>query len=138
MLTLTQPPRCRSRSIFANNWPFEAAFRDFPVFKHFDTDVIDADTHYDIQVDLPGVDKEDVNITLEDGVLTISGMRKSTETDGNDNYLKSERHVGKFSRSFKLPEEIDTNKVDASLANGVLSITVGKSEDTRPKRIEVK
>lgn len=128
----------RLSNLFNGEWPFDLSFRDCPTFRHFDCDVVDQANQYLVQVDLPGVSKEDVNIQLDKGILTISGIRKSDETQENENYCLSERKVGKFSRSLRLPEEIDATKVSASLDNGVLSISVPKSEKALPQKIAIK
>ncbi len=121
-------------SFFDDVWPF---IRNVPTFRHFDCDVVDQDKRYIITADIPGVKKEDITISLESGVLTISGMRKSDEVDDQD-YCMNERQLGRFSRSLRLPERVDDKNVDASLSNGVLIIHVPKAEEIQPKRIEIK
>jgi HSP20 family protein len=88
--------------------------------------------------DLPGVKDADVDISLQNGVLTISGTRNSEEkVEGEATYVY-ERQYGAFSRSFALPEVADPDKVEARLADGVLVLKVGKKSEARPRKIELK
>ncbi len=98
------------------------------------------DSAYYIEVDLPGVKKEDIEITTEDNVLTISGERKVRDEIKEDDYYKVESVYGTFSRSFTLPENVDVNKIEAKNENGVLEIVIPKKveEDKKPKKIEIK
>ena len=94
---------------------------------------------YYIEVDLPGVKKEDIDITTEDNVLTISGERKVRQEVKEDDYYKVESRYGKFSRSFNLPEDADVEKIEAHAENGVLEIVIPKkAEVTKVKKIAVK
>lgn len=101
-------------------------------------DVREDDGHYYVEADLPGFSKEDVEVTFEDGVLTLSGERKDEESDQDANYHHTERRTGKFSRSVRLPEGVKQDTLGARLKDGVLTITVAKVEETKPRRIEVK
>ena len=98
------------------------------------------DNAYYVEVDLPGVKKEDIDITTEDNVLTISGERKLKEESKEEDYYKVESVYGKFSRSFTLPENVDVSKIEAKNENGVLEIVIPKKveEDKKPKKIEIK
>ncbi len=95
---------------------------------------------YHIEVDLPGIPKEDIEISTEDNVLTISGERKLKEEKKEEDYYKVESVYGKFSRSFTLPEKIDTSAIQAEYNDGVLEITIPKlkEEEKQPKKIEIK
>ncbi|MBN1980760.1 MAG: Hsp20/alpha crystallin family protein [Chitinivibrionales bacterium] len=102
-------------------------------------DITEENDAYLIKADLPGVEKKDIKITIDDGVLTISGERKNEKKEfkkGTYNYY--ERSFGSFIRSFALPENIDQTKVDAHYTNGTLELTLKKSEVSKPKAIEVK
>jgi HSP20 family protein len=102
-------------------------------------DVREDDKHYFIEADMPGFNRDDINVTLENATLTISGERKREETRKDDNYHIVERSAGKFSRSFSLPAgSIKESDLTASLKNGVLLITIGKSDNVQPRKIEVK
>ena len=94
----------------------------------FDVDVREDEDRYTIEANLPGVDKDGVEVTFEDGVLTIEGeVRRDDERQGANFHLR-ERCVGKLSRSFRLPAEADSEKVKATLADGVLTVTVEKDD----------
>ena len=88
------------------------------------------------RVELPGMRKEDIEISLQDGMLTISGERKS-ETAESDKAERTERYVGKFRRSISLPAQVDSNKVTANYRDGVLTVTLPKAEEAKPKQIQV-
>ena len=87
-------------------------------------------------VELPGMRKEDIEISLQDGMLTITGERKS-ETPEGDKAERTERYVGKFRRSISLPTQVDANKVTASYRDGILTVTLPKAEEAKPKQIKV-
>ena len=95
---------------------------------------------YHVELDLPGIKKEDIEITTEDNVLTISGERKLKEEAKEEDYYKVESLYGKFSRSFTLPEKIDVENIYAESSDGVLEVIIPKlkEEDTKPKKIEIK
>ena len=94
---------------------------------------------YYIEVDLPGVKKEDIKVDLKDGTLTISGERKFKEEVKEEDYYKIETAIGKFSRTFTLPEDADAENIDAKSQNGVLEIVIPKvKKEESVKTIEVK
>jgi HSP20 family protein len=89
-------------------------------------------------VELPGMKKEEIEISLHDGTLTISGERKSESTNGNgEKAERTERFVGKFRRSIALPVQVDANKVSATYRDGILTVTLPKAEEAKPKQIQV-
>lgn len=96
------------------------------------------DKGYYIHADLPGVDKKDIHVDFKDGVLTISGERKFKEEINEKDFYKMESYYGKFQRSFTVPEDIDSNKIDAVTENGVLNITIPKAAPKESKKIEIK
>jgi HSP20 family protein len=87
-------------------------------------------------VELPGMRKEDIEISLHDGTLSIGGERKSLSSNG-DKAERSERYVGSFRRSISLPARVDVNKVSATYRDGILTVTLPKAEEAKPKRIDV-
>jgi len=95
---------------------------------------------YHVELDLPGIKKEDINVDVNDNVLTISGERKLKEEAKEEDYYKVESLYGKFSRSFTLPEKIDVENIHAESSDGVLEVIIPKlkEEDTKPKKIEIK
>ncbi|HZL43408.1 MAG TPA: Hsp20/alpha crystallin family protein [Verrucomicrobiae bacterium] len=90
-----------------------------------------------IVMELPGMKKEDIDISLHNGSLTISGERKNEEKYGDAEVYRAERFVGKFQRSVTLPAPVSADKVTAQYKEGVLTITLPKSEEAKPKQIEV-
>ena len=88
------------------------------------------------RVELPGMRKEDIEISLQDGMLTIAGERKS-ETPEGEKAERTERYVGKFRRSVSLPTQVDANKVTANYRDGILTVTLPKAEEAKPKQIKV-
>lgn len=93
---------------------------------------------YVFKADLPGIKEEDLNVELTGNRLTIGGKRESEKKEDNESYHLYERSFGSFNRSFTLPEEVNSNKVDAHLQQGVLTVTVLKSPEAKPQKIEVK
>jgi HSP20 family protein len=87
-------------------------------------------------VELPGMRKEDIEISLQDGMLTISGERKE-EYGKEDGATRSERSTGKFRRSITLPTRVDANKVNATYKDGILTVTLPKAEEAKPKQIQI-
>lgn len=87
-------------------------------------------------VELPGMRKEDIEISLHDGMLTIGGERKAQKGEG-DNAARTERFTGKFRRSVTLPTRVDANKVSATYKDGILTVTLPKAEEAKPKQIQV-
>jgi HSP20 family protein len=101
-------------------------------------DVSESDDRFEVKVDLPGLDPKDVNVTFEDGMLTISGKRQFESEDKGETWHRVERGFGTFARSIRLPQTADTEKIEASFDKGVLAVIVPKSERAKPKTIEVK
>ena len=95
---------------------------------------------YHVDVDLPGVKKEDINIDVKENVLTISGERSSKEETKEEGYYRVESSFGKFQRSFTLPENVDVEDINASTSDGVLEVVIPKlkAEKQESKKIEVK
>jgi HSP20 family protein len=94
---------------------------------------------YYIELDVPGMKKEDIEITAEENMLTISGERKRLEEAKEDYYYQVESHYGTFSRSFTLPQKVDIEKIEAHFENGVLEVVIPKlsPEATQPKKIHI-
>ena len=97
----------------------------------------DADK-YIVHAELPGVDKKDVKITIQDNVLSFRGEKKQEEEKEDKNYHRIERSYGSFYRSFTLPSTVLSDKIEASYADGILTISLPKAEEAKPKEIEVK
>jgi len=101
-------------------------------------DIVEDENQFVIKAELPEIKKEEVHVTVDNGVLTISGERKFEKEEKNKRYHRVERSYGSFTRSFSLPEGADPGKVRAEFKDGVLQVYVQKSETARPNNIEVK
>jgi HSP20 family protein len=101
-------------------------------------DISESEGEYLIKAELPGVKKEDIKVTLQEGVLTIQGERKQEKEEKGKKYHRIERSYGTFMRSFTLPDSADDSKVSAEFKDGLLYLHVPKSEKAKPKAIEVK
>jgi HSP20 family protein len=99
-------------------------------------DVSETDDEMIVRLEVPGMDKKDININLSHGTLTVTGEKKQ-EKEEHETYHCTERCYGTFSRSISLPFEVDGDKVDASFKDGVLKIALPRSEAVKPKKIEV-
>ena len=100
-------------------------------------DIKESDNLFQINTDLPGLTKKDIKVSLKGDQLTISGERKRISDNENDHYYYRERSVGKFNRSFNLPESINKDKIQASFKNGILSVELEKHEEIVPKEMEI-
>jgi HSP20 family protein len=101
-------------------------------------DVAEHDDAYEVKVELPGVSKDDVKITMQNNILTIRGEKKQESESKNSGYHRMERTYGAFQRSFTLPSSVRADKVDAAYKDGILTITLPKAEEAKPKQIEVR
>jgi HSP20 family protein len=91
-----------------------------------------------LKADVPGVDEKDLDVSMHNGVLTVSGSRQSEERKEGESYALYERQYGSFTRSFSLPDMADGERIDAKLDNGVLTLTIGKKAEAKPKKISIK
>lgn len=105
-----------------------------------DTDVLETEDEVSVVAELPGMNPEDIDVSLENNVLTISGEKKEERKSGEENgtYHLSERRWGRFTRSFVLPREVDQDRIEANFDNGVLRVSIPKSEKARRRRIDIK
>ena len=100
-------------------------------------DLAETDDEFVLRADLPGLDKDDLEIEVKDNVLTISGERQAEHEDRKEGYHRVERSFGRFSRSLDLPEGIDASQVSADFERGVLEVRIPKPEERQPTRIEI-
>src|SRR5216110_2343517 len=100
-------------------------------------DITEDDKEYLIKAELPEMEKEDVKVTVENGVLTISGERKFEKEEKKKKYHRVERGYGSFVRTFALPEDADADRVKAQFKQGILEVHLPKNEKAKPKQIEV-
>ena len=128
---------------------FDGAFNDFlaPVGESeaYSTrawmppvDIRETEGELVLSAELPGLAKKDIEITVEDHVLTLSGERTFEKDVERENYHRLERSYGKFSRSFSLPRNVRTDKVNATFADGVLHIALPKTEESKPRKIDIR
>ncbi len=100
-------------------------------------DVYDNDDNIVIKAELPGIDKEGIEIDVKDRVLTLKGERSSESEVKDDNYYRRERSFGKFERAFTLPADVDPDKIKADYKDGVLKIDIPKPEEKKPRQITI-
>ena len=121
--------------LFDFSWPS----RDTGLFSGWSPtlDMHDDKDNLTVQLELPGMKKEEIDIALHDGVLTVSGERKMERENKEGETFRSERYFGKFQRSVTLPVAVDSGKVKASYKDGILTIDLPKTEEAKPKHIAV-
>jgi HSP20 family protein len=100
-------------------------------------DLLETEETYRIRLDVPGMSKDDLTINYQDNELTVSGERTSTRPEDGAKYVRVERPFGHFHRAFTLPQTVDAAGIEATYENGVLSISVPKTEDVKPRQIEI-
>jgi HSP20 family protein len=117
---------------------------DWPTFGRwtgFETPALDIhenDNAYTVALPLPGVNPDQINVRLQNGVLTVSGELPQPKVEGDAKVVVQERYYGKFSRSVSLPQSVDADKVEATYENGVLTLSLPKVPEAQPKMIAVK
>ncbi|TCO89113.1 heat shock protein Hsp20 [Chthoniobacter flavus] len=121
--------------LFDFSWPS----RDSGLFSGWSPalDVFDDKDNLVVKVELPGLNKDEINISLDKGVLTVSGERKQEHESKEGESFRSERYFGKFHRSVTLPATVDSTKVSASYKDGILTVDLPKAEEAKPKQIAV-
>ena len=100
-------------------------------------DLVEAEDHFVLKADLPGLAEGDVNIEVQDGTLTISGERKAEHEQREKGWYRVERAFGRFNRSLTLPDGVDPDRIAASFDHGVLEVRIPKPEQRKPRRIEI-
>jgi len=100
-------------------------------------DVSETDDHVIVKAEVPGMDKKDINITMSDGILTIRGEKKQEKEEEKENYRFVERSYGSFSRSLRVPNGVDGNKIEAGYKDGVLKVVIPKSGSEKSRKIEI-
>ncbi|MBD3233396.1 MAG: Hsp20 family protein [candidate division Zixibacteria bacterium] len=113
---------------------------DWPGFNHNwapPVDILENEDGISVMAEIPGIAKEDIKLTVKEGVLTICGEKKHEKPGEKDRYYRSERMYGSFCRSFSLPSNVDANKIKANYKDGVLQIQLPKVEEAKPKEIAI-
>ena len=100
-------------------------------------DLREGEGHYYAQLELPGMSKEEIKISLENNVLTIRGEKKQEQVDDNEEYRRVERSYGVFERCFRMPQEIRDGEIRAEMKNGVLKISIPNTEKVEPRQISI-
>ena len=118
-------------------WPVQSVLSKNGASWQPAVDIRETDDAYHVDVELPAVDPKDVGIELHGGVLQVSGERAWTQNDDTGHVHRSERRYGKFTRSFRLPEDADPESVRATAKDGVITIDIHKSAKSRPRTISV-
>lgn len=101
-------------------------------------DVAETENEVAVNVEIPGMDPKEFDISLKGGTLTIKGEKKQEKVEGEENYHLIERRYGTFTRSILLPQEVESDQISAAYKNGVLTVTVPKSEGSKRKEIKIK
>jgi HSP20 family protein len=101
-------------------------------------DIFETDNAIVLKAELPGMTEKDIDLTVDRNLLTIKGERQFENEVNKDNYHRVERAYGSFMRSFQLPATVDTTKVQAEQKNGILTVTLPKKEEEKPKKINIK
>ena len=122
------------KNMFHENW--EKSLNTMTNWKP-EIDIEESNNIFLIKADIPGVSKKDIKLSITGDQLTISGERKERIEDSNDYYHYRERSIGKFKRSFNLPESVNRDKIHARFKNGILSIELEKHEELEPKEKEI-
>jgi len=122
--SLSWPRRGRQESMVTGDWAPRV-------------DIAETDKKFSIKAEIPDVKKEDVKVSVDDGVLTITGERKQEKEEKGKKFHRVERFYGSFTRSFTLPENIDETKIEASFKDGMLELNIPKIKSSKPKGLEV-
>lgn len=112
------------------------AGREFGLFSP-DIDVRVEDNEVIVHADLPGINKENLNVSITDNILSIRGERKEEKEKKNKNFYQSERWYGSFERMVELPVEVDASKTKASFKDGVLELSIARNENAKPRQIQI-
>lgn len=129
-----------------NDFDIFGGFFDDPFFNEprhneiMKTDIKEGENEYTLEIEMPGIKKENVKIELSKGYITISAENNNEVEEKEKNYIRKERHYGSFTRSFYVGDKVEMNDINASMDNGILSITVPKEESEEPEKkyIEIK
>jgi HSP20 family protein len=123
---------------------FDEMWRDWPTMPRFSgletpaLDIHETDAAYTVALPLPGVKPDDIQVRVQNGVLTVSGEIQEPKADENSKVVVRERYYGKFSRSVTLPQSVDSDKAEAAYENGVLTLTLPKLPEAQPRQIPIR
>jgi HSP20 family protein len=123
-------------------WPFRRRrpikWEDIPYFRTPLTNITETDDSFNISAEIPGLDKGDIEITLQDGTLEIKGEQKEEKEEKEEGYVRREYSSASYYRAFELPDNIKDDEIDANLDRGILKVTIPKKEPEPKKKIEIK
>jgi HSP20 family protein len=132
------------RSLISLPKELDRFFNDFGLdLENFDTvwrpsvDLSETEDSYEVKADIPGMKKEDIQVSYRENVLTLTGEKKKEMKSSKDNYHRLERSYGKFERSFWLPKEVNAEEIKARYRNGVLNVKIPKAEEIKPREISI-
>jgi HSP20 family protein len=120
--------------------PLTGATRGSSLLRAPEADVLETEDEIRVEVEMPGMRSEDIDVDLENNVLTITGEKKAERAKGDESstWHLSERRYGRFTRSFVLPRDVEQDRIEAEFTSGVLSVRIPKSERARRRRVEVR
>jgi len=130
-------PRWNMFDLFFDDFGLTDLFNDKEVLMPA-IDISETEKEYVITGEIPGVDAKDLDVTLTDGILTIKGEKKHENEEKDENYHRIERHYGSFERSFRIPDKVKTDELDATYKDGIFKLSLPKAEVVEAKKIEVK
>jgi HSP20 family protein len=122
---------------FARDFQRQLARRGYGQFPRMPLDVVRGENDVTLRLDVPGIDPEQLEVTVDRGILAISGKRQEERTE-NDKFFVRERTMGTFTRRLRLPETLNADAVEASYANGVLEVRIPVLEQAKPRKIKVR
>ncbi len=139
-------PYFRKSELPAVNRLFEEFFEDFPFISYPENrnlwnpavDILEKDGSLVLRAELPGMNEKEIELKIEGDVLILKGERKMESEDKKENYHRIERSFGTFTRTFRLPETVDRDKVSADYKNGILTVTLPNKPEVKPREIPVK
>jgi len=138
MTTITRIDPFRELASFFENWAAPTGKEQLAAGTFVPpVDVYEDEQNLILKLEVPGVNEEDLNVSLENDTLLIQGERKFEKEEKEENFHRIERRYGAFTRTFKLPNTLDSEKVEANYEKGILKITIGKKAEAKPKQIKV-
>ncbi|MEJ2110458.1 MAG: Hsp20/alpha crystallin family protein [Acidobacteriota bacterium] len=122
---------------FFNEFPFSGSMLDGRDHWTPSVDIIEKDGNLILRAELPGLSEKDIDLKVEGNTLTLKGERKMENEDKNGTYHRVESYYGSFTRSFRLPDTVESEKIDASYKNGILTVTIPRKPEVKPREIPV-
>jgi|SRR5947209_11746926 len=139
MNTITRIDPFRELASFFENWATPTTGKDQLAAGTFvpPVDVYEDEHNLVLKLEIPGLNEEDLNVSLENNTLTVQGERKFEKEEKEENFHRIERRYGSFTRTFRLPNTVDTDKVEASYDKGILKVMLAKRAEAKPKQIKI-